>query len=133
MITEEIIKEIARTASAYFSKNEMIQYAKQIQEFKFTTLHHFICITQDKGIVQLESSFLTENLIFDFTFSRSKSEVAIIPIRAITYLRRNINNEKNMTLVIGSNAFTFVYNTFNANDTELLNIYSTEIAKRINL
>jgi hypothetical protein len=128
----EIYDSIYKLGKRFFNEFELQMYIEQIKDYKLNILTFFSCITQEKELVQLETSFLTDKIVYDFTLSKNKSEVCLIPLSKISYVQNTLIDYQKRVLTIYSNGLWLKYKTFSGHDTDFLKQYAIELTGKLN-
>lgn len=132
MNNQEIYESIYRLGKSFFINEELSEYLELIKGYDLSFLSHFSCMTQDKELVQLETSFLTDKIVYDFTLAKGKCDISLIPINKITFIQNTIYDNQKMVVTIFSNEMWLKYMTFNKHDTDLLMKYSIVLTNKLN-
>jgi hypothetical protein len=132
---KDLENTIIEIGKPFFHRNSLIYLSQELREMEINLLNitsHYIAVVQEKNIVKLEISILTNNAIIDIVLRESVIVVCTLLLEKVGFIREErVYDEYSVTILQSNDNQYLVYKTYNANDTASLKAHIKKIKNRL--
>lgn len=125
-----LLEDIQNTASGYVSPSLINEFVKQIRSREIDEETSFFQMRQADDEVVLEFGGLKNQLLFDFTYSRERRQIAYFPIDHLDFIRFTAHSDTTV-LELYSGRYHIQYKTSTKGRRKALRTFAVHIERAI--